>query len=55
MTHLLRLIRHLGQLSCTLLTLLGDGVCYFMLRLRTPAALAMVCVGEEGGDNRGNE
>jgi putative transposase len=40
MTHLLRLIRHLGQLSCTLLTLLGDGVCYFMLRLRSPAALA---------------
>ncbi len=36
MTHLLRWIRHLGQLSCTLLTLLGDGVCYFMLRLRTP-------------------
>jgi putative transposase len=40
MTRLMRLIRHLGQLSCTLLTLLGDGVHYVMLRLRSPAALA---------------
>jgi hypothetical protein len=39
MTHLMRWIRHLGQLSCTLLTLLGNGVCYFTLRLRSPAAL----------------
>jgi hypothetical protein len=40
MIHLMRLIRNLGQLSCTLLTLLGNGVCYFKLRLRSPAALA---------------
>jgi putative transposase len=40
MTHLMRWIRHLGQLSCTLLTLLGNGVWYFTLRLRSPAALA---------------
>jgi hypothetical protein len=40
MTHLMRWIRHLRQLSCTLLTLLGNGVCYFTLRLRSPAAPA---------------
>jgi putative transposase len=40
MTRLIRLIRHLGQLSCTLLTLLGNGVRYFILRLRSPATLA---------------
>ena len=40
MTHLMHWIRHLGQLSCTLLTLLGDGMRYVMLRLRSPAALA---------------
>jgi putative transposase len=41
MTHLMRWIRHLGPLSCMLLTLLGNGVCYFTLRLRSPAALAV--------------
>jgi putative transposase len=40
MTHLMCWIRHLGQLSCTLLTLLGDGMRYVMLRLRSRAALA---------------
>jgi hypothetical protein len=35
-----RLIRQLGQLTCALLTLLGDGVRCFMLRLRSPEALA---------------
>jgi putative transposase len=40
MTRLTRLIRHLGQLTCTLLTLSGDGVRYGVLRLRSPAALA---------------
>lgn len=34
-----RLIRQLGQLTCTLLTLLGDGVRCCMLRLRSSAAL----------------
>jgi transposase InsO family protein len=40
MTRLMRWIRHLGQLGCMLLTLLGDGVHYFILRLRSPVALA---------------
>jgi putative transposase len=40
MTRLTRLIRHLGQLTCTLLTLLGDGVRYCVLCLRSPATLA---------------
>jgi hypothetical protein len=32
MTRLMRLIRQLGQLTCTLLMLLGDGGRYIMLR-----------------------
>ena len=40
MTRLMRLIRHLGQFSCMLLTLLVDSVRYLGLCLRSPAALA---------------
>jgi putative transposase len=40
MIRFIRLIRHLGRLSCMLLILLGDGMRYFMLRLRSPASLA---------------
>ena len=40
MTRLMPLIRHLGQLSWTLLTLLSDGGRYIMFRLRSPASLA---------------
>jgi hypothetical protein len=40
MTCLTRVIRCLGQLTCTLLTLLGDGVRYCVLCLRSPATLA---------------
>jgi putative transposase len=40
MTKLQRLIHHLTSLTCTLLILMVDGMRYFMLRLRSPAALA---------------
>src|SRR5919202_3604004 len=40
MTRLICLIRHLARLSWMLLILLGDGMRYFMLRLRSPATLA---------------
>jgi putative transposase len=40
MTRPMRLIRHLGQFSCMLLTFLVDGVRYPGLCLRSPAALA---------------
>ena len=40
MTRLMRLIRHLGQFSCMLLTLMVDGVRYLGLCMRSPAALA---------------
>ena len=40
MTHLMRLIRHLGQFIYTLPMLLVDGVRYFGLCLRSPTALA---------------
>jgi putative transposase len=40
MTRLIRLIRHLGQFICMLLTLLVDSVRYLGLCLRLPAALA---------------
>ena len=39
MTHLMRLIRHLGQFIYTLPMLLADGVRYFGLCLRSPSAL----------------
>src|SRR5215216_2257593 len=40
MTRLMRLIRHLGQFISTLPMLLADGLRYFGLCLRSPAALA---------------
>jgi hypothetical protein len=40
MTRLMPLIRHLGQLSWTLLTLLSDGGRHIMFRRRSPASLA---------------
>jgi len=40
MTHLMRMIRHLGQFIFTLPMLLADGLRYFGLCLRSPTALA---------------
>jgi putative transposase len=40
MTRLMHFIRHLGQIICTLLMLLGDGGRYLMYRWRAPAVLA---------------
>jgi hypothetical protein len=40
MPKLQRLIYHLISLTCTLVILMVDGLRYFMLRLRSPAALA---------------